>query len=465
MAYGSLVLSLAEQEYCVMRRELLAIVHFVQLYRPYLYGRDFLVRTDHAALQYSLRVDQPSGQMAQGLDILQGYSFTIQHRKGTRHVNADALSRLPQPSGLCRCTEGLLRCGPPLQGVPAMAAAADSGPANGVSAEGSGLLGLSLARWTRLQVGDFSLSRMRLRASRSRGSEDRPFLRLVDDLFVRWDVILQKCCIVVPLCLRGKLIRDTHEKLMHLGEKKTALILCNYFYWPGMQNYVHQFVKSCHECARRKAPVQPYRIPLQSIRVSRVNEIVGLDILGPFPVTPRGHKYLLVGLEYLTRWPMPWPLVDQLAGSIAEAFLQGYVLNKGAPEHLLTDHGNFFSSRLLKEVCDSLSTKKIWTFPYHPQTEGTVQRLHRMLTSMLCQQVDSAQTDWDLYVPVALAAYRLASHASTGYSPFYLMFGLEPEAPALVRLGVQVRGKSSAVPVPTQVALDRLKEAREASVG
>ena len=93
LAYASKTLGKAERNYCVTRRELLAIVTFVKQYHHYLYGTRFLVRTDHAALYWLLRKKDPEGQMARWLSFLQSYDMVIQHRPGVRHGNADALSR------------------------------------------------------------------------------------------------------------------------------------------------------------------------------------------------------------------------------------------------------------------------------------------------------------------------------------------------------------------------------------
>ena len=93
IAYGSKVLSKAERNYCVTRRELLAIITFVKQYHHYLYGSRFLVRTDHAALYWLLRKKDPEGQMARWIAALQAYDMVIQHRPGRKHGNADALSR------------------------------------------------------------------------------------------------------------------------------------------------------------------------------------------------------------------------------------------------------------------------------------------------------------------------------------------------------------------------------------
>ena len=95
VAYFSTALSQAQRNYCVTRRELLAVMQAVKRFHPYLYGQRFLIRTDHSALQWLLNFRQPEGQTARWLEALQGYSFTVQHRPGSQHSNADALSRRP----------------------------------------------------------------------------------------------------------------------------------------------------------------------------------------------------------------------------------------------------------------------------------------------------------------------------------------------------------------------------------
>ncbi|XP_075926286.1 uncharacterized protein LOC142929264 [Petromyzon marinus] len=469
VAYGSRVLSPAEQRYCVTRRELLAIVFFMQQYRPYLYGRHFTVRTDHAALQYALRVTQPSGQLSRWLEILQDYDFTTTYRKGARHTNADALSRLP-PASDCACLRGSGRCKPPEDSppldIPVLAAATEDPLPEGPVGEGGAdsLLGLSVAEWGRLQMEDASLLALRRRAGGSvRGVAGIDSYGLLQGLLMHWDGRACRHRLVVPSALRGKAVWAAHERLLHLGTHKTLAVLQLDFFWPGMARDVDDLLGACTQCAQRKPPAKGACPPLQSITVSRVNELVALDILGPFPATPRGNKYLLVGVEYFTRWPMAWPLANQSAAAVAEAFVQGYVLDKGAPERLLTDQGKNFSGVLLHEVCALLGTKKIRTSPYHPQTDGMVERLHRTLTSMLCHQVCDSQTDWDLHIPGVLAAYRMAPHAATGFSPFFLMYGRDVDPPIANQLRVSETSRKSKLADHVKFNILRLTEAREAA--
>jgi hypothetical protein len=93
IAYYSKTLSPAERNYCVTRRELLAVILAVKHFRPYLYGQRFKLRTDHAALIWLCKRAEPSNQVARWLEILAEFRFDIEHRAGVKHGNADGLSR------------------------------------------------------------------------------------------------------------------------------------------------------------------------------------------------------------------------------------------------------------------------------------------------------------------------------------------------------------------------------------
>ena len=95
IAYASRSLTKSERNYCVTKKELLAIVTFVKYFRHYLYGKQFTIRTDHSSLRWLLKFKNPEGQLARWLEILSMYDMTIEHRAGTKHRNADSLSRRP----------------------------------------------------------------------------------------------------------------------------------------------------------------------------------------------------------------------------------------------------------------------------------------------------------------------------------------------------------------------------------
>ena len=95
IAYASRTLSKAERKYSVTRKELLAVVVFTNHFRPYLLGRNFALQTDHSSLTWLHNFKEPEGQFAWWIEKLQEYNFTILHRQGKQHQNADALSRRP----------------------------------------------------------------------------------------------------------------------------------------------------------------------------------------------------------------------------------------------------------------------------------------------------------------------------------------------------------------------------------
>ena len=91
IAYGSRLMTKTERRYCATRREFLSVVTFVKQFHPYLLGRHFKLRTDHGSLVWRKNFKEPEGQLARWLERLQQYDFTIIHRQGRKHCNADAL--------------------------------------------------------------------------------------------------------------------------------------------------------------------------------------------------------------------------------------------------------------------------------------------------------------------------------------------------------------------------------------
>ena len=106
IAYASKSLNKAQRRYCTTRRELLAVVTFVTMFKQYLLGRSFLIRSDHSSLTWIMSFKNPENQMARWLEVLSQYDFRIEHRKGSKHINADFLSRPPNNPSECDNYDG-----------------------------------------------------------------------------------------------------------------------------------------------------------------------------------------------------------------------------------------------------------------------------------------------------------------------------------------------------------------------
>ena len=168
---------------------------------------------------------------------------------------------------------------------------------------------------------------------------------------------------------------------------------------------------------------------MQPIQTKRPLECIAMDILGPLPTTVRGNKYILVVGEYFTKWTEAYPIPDSEATTVAKILVNEFICRFGVPEQLHTDQGRNFESTLIKQICRLLGVRKTRTTPYHPQSDGMVERFNRTLLSLLSIAAEESEEDWDLKLPTILMAYRSSIHESTGETPFTLMFGREAQLP------------------------------------
>ena len=156
--------------------------------------------------------------------------------------------------------------------------------------------------------------------------------------------------------------------------------------------------------------------------------MVGVDIL-QLPMSMDGNQYAVVFMDYFTKWPEVFAVPDQTAETIARLLVEQVIPRHGVPEQLLSDRGKNFLSSLVQEVCKLIGTKKINTSGYHPQCDGLVEKFNSTLISMLSKSVGKYGRDWDKHLPYLLFAYRVAVQESTKASPFYLLYGREPQVP------------------------------------
>ena len=237
--------------------------------------------------------------------------------------------------------------------------------------------------------------------------------------------------VVIPASLRHEILVSLHDDPTagHLGSKKTYEKVRLRYYWPGMYKDIEHWCRSCVDCAMKKSPRNKRKAPLLPIPIEGAFDRVAMDILGPFPVSEDGNRYIIVFSDYYTRWPEAFPLSSMEAPRIAQLLVDEILARHSAPRTLLSDRGSNFLSSIVNEVCKIMNTRKLNTTAYHPQTDGLVERFNGTLAEGLSMYVSSHQKDWDRHIPMILFAYRVSPHASTGESPFYLLYGREPRLP------------------------------------
>ena len=164
-------------------------------------------------------------------------------------------------------------------------------------------------------------------------------------------------------------------------------------------------------------------------------ERIAVDVLGPLPITEAGNKYLLVIMDYFSKWPEVHPMPNQEASTVAEILVKEVVSQFGVPVTIHSDQGRNFESSLIAEMCLLLGAEKTRTTPLHPESDGMVERFNRTLEAQLSMFVDKNHRNWDTLVPLMMMAYRSAVHDTTGYTPARLLFGREIRLPIDLAFG------------------------------
>ncbi|GBM79542.1 Retrovirus-related Pol polyprotein from transposon 412 [Araneus ventricosus] len=162
---------------------------------------------------------------------------------------------------------------------------------------------------------------------------------------------------------------------------------------------------------------------------------MALDILGPLPVTTKGNRYVLVLMDYFTKWPEAIPIPDQEASTVAEELVRAWISRYGVPKILHSDQGTNFNSALFTELCKLLGILKARTTALHPEYDGMVERFNRTILNHLSLFVSKNQTDWDTHLPLFLLAYRSADHEATGCTPADMLFGRTLRLPCDILFG------------------------------
>ena len=192
---------------------------------------------------------------------------------------------------------------------------------------------------------------------------------------------------------------------------------------------MEEWCKLCHVCAAKKGPAWRTRAPVQLYQSGAPMERVAVDIAGPLPCTPRGNRYILVAMDYFSKWPEAYGIPDHEAETVAGVLVREFFSRFGIPGELHSDQGREFQSKVFRQCCELLGVHQTRTTPLHPQSDGMVERFNRTLADELAKYCSSDQQDWDLWLPFTLMAYRSAQQEATGYTPARMMFGREMRLP------------------------------------
>jgi transposase InsO family protein len=167
------------------------------------------------------------------------------------------------------------------------------------------------------------------------------------------------------------------------------------------------------------------RAPLQLYTCGAPLDRLHIDFLGPFPMSLHGNKYIMVITDQFTKWVEAFAVPDQSSETTARTLVEEFISRFGAPLEIHTDQGRNFQSEMFRNLCKLLGVTQTRTTPYHPASNGQVERFNRTVLQMIRCYVDKTQNTWDEQLPLILAAYRSTPHKATGISPNAMMLGRE----------------------------------------
>lgn len=232
----------------------------------------------------------------------------------------------------------------------------------------------------------------------------------------------------------AKILKENHDSKLagHSGFIRTYRRIKEYFIWPSMKQDIKKYIKKCPSCQLNKTNFKPSKAPMEITSTSRTPfERLAIDIVGPLPQTINNNKFILTMQDDLTKFSHAVSLPNHESQTIASE-LSNFFCVFGIAKSILSDQGSDFTSRLMKDLTKLFQTKHILSSPYHPQTNGALERSHLTLKDYLKHYINDKQSDWDEFIPFAIFAYNSHVHKSTGYTPYEVLFGNKPYLPSSI---------------------------------
>ena len=364
------------------------------------------------------------------LEILASFDFTVKHRKGTLHGNADALSRAPHAALPSPEEEKIL-----VNDEAAVVAALQAPP------------GFTLEELKDHQNGDDHLNDVQLWRATPPTEDEKQLLspdqqRLLallpslhqDATTQLWSLqVPDKGApsprLYVPHALRHRIIEAAHQFLGHAGINATAHFCRKPVFMFRLVPKVHRVIRHCHQCQVKdqKAPKQK-DVYHPSIQARAPFQVWSMDIFGPLRASSEGHHYLLALKDVFSKWFEAIPLSNTTSDKVLRALQLLYAVFGHSLQVHTDNNATYFRSQLMQEAFKRPGIKLTFTPTYNPQS-NLVERVHRDLNVMLRVLCHLHAADWEEVLPAILLALRSAVHESTKVTPFACVYRKKPATP------------------------------------
>ena len=471
IAYASRGLKDSERNYPIMKLEMLALVWAVtQKFRDYLIGASFVVYTDNNPLSYMLSTAKLGAMEQRWAGDLASFDFSIKYKPGRNNIVADALSRRghhpryeeldkEEVSRLLGCTRMPHRLHSELVQVEVRnQQAAPTEPGNGVRSKLTGtdsfpsFVASDLVRLQELDstIGPFKkffstgvYPNRKQRTETSKGV--RKLCQQWDRIRMDGNGVLYRTVqdpemgsldqLLLPSCLKEQVLRALHDNAGHQMSGRTEKLVRSRCYWPRMSSDIKEYIGECERCILSKLPHVRVRTPMAKLTATRPLQIVTTDFTKMDPAQD-GTENCLIITDVFSKFAVVEPTKDQKAKTVAKVLKSRFIHAFGVPLRLHSDQGRCFEGEVIKELCKLYGMDKTKTCAYHPEGNGQCERFNCTMHNLCRVLEEEKKKKWPLYIQDQVFAYNSTPHSSTGYSPFYLMFGRESRFPIDFLIGV-----------------------------
>lgn len=404
IAYASRSLSRTERNYSVVERECLAVLFCIEKFRMYIEGAPkFKVITDCYSLLWLNNLKNPTGKLARWAMRLRQHNFDLVHRKGVDNVIPDALSRIHTETDSDKIA---------IVDVPT----------------------ISVLNPFDVNLNDLDPWYRNLREKISQSPTDYPQWKIEDNFifkFVPHSISMvsniPEWKLLVPTPQVKNIINSCHTPPTsgHFGFYKTLSRVQEYHYWPKMRRDVLKFIKSCLVCGAQKAP-NTARMGLmgKEKKIDLPFQCLAIDLMGPFPRSKKGNKFLLVIEDWFSKYSFLFPLRDSKSRFIENILENQILLTYGCPQMLICDNGPQFVSKSFIELCKKYQIN-IRHNPYYTPETNFVERNNRTIGTAIRSYIKN-HNEWDNELPQIQLAINTSRNEVTKFTPAFLVFGRHP---------------------------------------
>ena len=230
---------------------------------------------------------------------------------------------------------------------------------------------------------------------------------------------------VIPKELRKDVLLECHDSALagHFGVNKAYNRVRQLYYWRKMNSDVRNYVSKCETCCKIKVPQsRPVGLMGEERKISAPFQVLSTDLMGPFPKSPKGYRFLVVTTCLFLKYVWLRPLRDSKTEHVMAHLVADVFLKYGVPGTLICDNGPQFRSINMKSLCDEYGIKLLYNYYYHAQANPT-ERMNRVVKTMIRAYVKDNHRLWDKNLHCTANVINTAVHDVTGYSPHELMFG------------------------------------------